>query len=452
MPPPARLAIELESEVDTPSSHDIDVVSALLEDPAFAPLAEEAVRDYLDWDELTRRPLPPGLSVEDTWNLLTTLRRFGATLSPLKDVAGRTWWYTLTREGILCVDAIERYCRADSAVHRAILHRHDQRVLVASHIRETVAVCELDGVDVSPQSAEHVLTSGRTPRNATERLVANAHALLFDDDIGDEPFSPELLRRLYAKLLDGVDVSTLKRHSVRYGLTDRVEADPITKESRDEIVRQFCAYANGETGDPSEPVTVRAHALLNSAQYWGFLPEFSGIVGRCIFRLYASRRDYPVLGYLPISSVYQAWAQGRVSPSIVRFSATPDPRAPGAGGPDYTPEVLTFLQLTVAALDQLLMSIDHARRRDAEVRSVLEHDVEINYRQRSIISQAMAHPELELRVREHQTTHNVVYATARADLLDLVERGYLRQEQRGKAFVFLPVPDLAERLDGAVRS
>ena len=89
---------------------------------------------------------------------------------------------------------------------------------------------------------------------------------------------------------------------------------------------------------------------------------------------------------------------------------------------------------------------------DAEVRSVIEHDVDINYRQRSVIAQSMAHPEVEFRIREHQTTHNVVYATARADLLDLVERGYLRQEQRGKAFVFLPVSDLAERLDGSVRS
>lgn len=435
--------------MDKPPSYDIDAIDTLLGDPVFASLAQDAVRDYLDWDELTRRPLPAGLSAEDTWRLLTTLRRFGATLSPLKDVAGRTWWYTLTREGILCVDAIERYCRADSAVHRAILHRHGQRLLVASRTRETIAVCELDGVDVSPQSAKHVLTSGRAPRNATERLVANAHALLFDDDIGDEPFTPELLRRLYAKLLDGVDVSALKRHSARHGLTDRLEADPITEVSRGEIIRQFCAYANGETGDPSEPVTVRAHALLNSAQYWGFLPEFSGIVGRCVFRLYASRRDYPVLGYLPISNVYRAWAQARVSPSIVRFSATPDPRVPGAGGPDYTPEVLTFLQLTVAALDELLMSIDHARRRDAEVRSVLEHDVEINYRQRTIISQAMTHPELEFRIREHQTTHNVAYATARADLLGLVERGYLRQEQRGKAFVFIPTPGLVDRLDRA---
>ena len=100
----------------------------------------------------------------------------------------------------------------------------------------------------------------------------------------------------------------------------------------------------------------------------------------------------------------------------------------------------------VIALDELLGSIEQSRQRDAELRSTLERSVALNYRQRSIIAGALSNPEAEFRIREHQTAHNVVYATARADLLDLVNRGYLRQEQRGRAFVFRAEPNLAERL------
>lgn len=46
------------------------------------------------------------------------------------------------------------------------------------------------------------------------------------------------------------------------------------------------------------------------------------------------------------------------------------------------------------------------------------------------------------------TAHRVVYRTARTDLLELAERGYLRKEMRGKAFVFVPVDDLRERIEG----
>jgi Fic family protein len=433
--------------MDIPA-HDITAIDDLFEDPAFASLAEEAVRDYIDWDELTCRPLPAGLSAADMWRLLTLLRRFGATRFPIRDLRGRTWWYTMTREANLCVDAIERYCRSDSAVHRAVLHRHGRRLLVASRIREAIAVCRLDGVDISAEEAEHLLLSGRAPQTATERLVANTHALLYEvDDLGDEPFSPELLQGLYDRLLDGVDVTKLDRRPTRHGFTDRVETEPVTPEVLERVVREYCAYANGRTGDPSEPVAMKAHALVNTGHYWEFFPEFSGIIGRCVFRLYATKQDYPVLGYLPISSMYLAWVEGHMSSSLVRFTSLEDPRSQSDTDVDYTPDALTYLQLTVAALDELLTSIEHVRRRDAEIRTVLEHDVEINYRQRSVIARALAHPTREFRIREHQTSHNVVYATARADLLDLVERGYLVQEARGRAFVFLPAPDLTQRLD-----
>lgn len=434
--------------MDRRSVHDIRAVVALLADVTFAPLAEEAVRDYIDWDDLTRRPLPAGLSADDTWRLLTTLRRFGATRFPLQDLQGRTYWYTLTREASVCVDAIERYCRADSTVHRAILHRHGTRVLVETQIRETLAACRLDGVVVSSTDAEGLLMSGRAPRNATEHFVLNAHALLHEDDAMDEePFSPEMLRRLHLRLLENVDVSQLERRPVRQGLSERVEAEPVTGEARAKVIQQYCDYANGLTGDPSEPVAMKAHALLNTGIFWAFFPDFVGIVGRGVFRRYATRQDYPVLGSLPVSAMYETWEHGQASPSIIRFSHLPSPRSSDDTEVDYTADVLTYLQLTVAALDDLLRSLDHARRRDAEVRSVLEHDVDLNYRQRSILAEALAHPAQEFRIREHQTTHNVVYATSRADLIDLVDRGYLRREQHGKAFVFVPQRDLLDRLD-----
>ena len=74
--------------------------------------------------------------------------------------------------------------------------------------------------------------------------------------------------------------------------------------------------------------------------------------------------------------------------------------------------------------------------------------MELNYRQRSILSRALVKPETEFRIREHQTANKVVYQTARADLLDLEERGYLRRVIRGKAYVFVPAENLAERLSG----
>jgi Fic family protein len=424
-----------------------DRLRPLLTEPTFEALASEAVLDYIDWNELLGRPLPAGMSAQETWQALTAVRRFGAIRFPLRDMDGREYWYTLTREARLCLDAVERYCRTDSSVHRAIQHRHGQRLLIESRIREAVAVMQLDGVVLDEGAGREMILRDRSPRTSTEQMLANIYDLVDSVDSWiAEPFSPDLLSRLYDALIRDVDLSALSRDRIRHGLTGRVESRSVPLAVREEMLGRYCDYANQKSGDPSEPIAMKAHALLNAAHYWSLFPDFNGIMGRLVFRLFATQQDYPVLGFLPVASMYQAWLEGRGVPSFVRFKKLDLEHTVTSTDVDYTMDVLTYLQLTIAALDEMLSAIEHGRKRDAEVRSALEHDPEINYRQRAVISRALAHPEREFRIREHQKTHNVVYATARADLLDLTERGYLVQELRGKAFVFMPAPGLDVRV------
>ena len=48
--------------------------------------------------------------------------------------------------------------------------------------------------------------------------------------------------------------------------------------------------------------------------------------------------------------------------------------------------------------------------------------------------------------KSHQISHNVVYQTARTDLLDLEERGLLKSQKVGKTWYFTAVSDLEEKL------
>ena len=54
----------------------------------------------------------------------------------------------------------------------------------------------------------------------------------------------------------------------------------------------------------------------------------------------------------------------------------------------------------------------------------------------TVLARAMRDPDAEFRTRYHQTTHNIHYATARRDLMELHEKGYLDMELPGKAYVF----------------
>ena len=88
-------------------------------------------------------------------------------------------------------------------------------------------------------------------------------------------------------------------------------------------------------------------------------------------------------------------------------------------------------------------------RKTAEVREV-ERRVRaldlFNHRQADLVRHALKHPYQEYCIASHRKSHNVVYQTARTDLLDLRERGVLEQKKRGRKMIFTVPRDLAERL------
>ena len=71
---------------------------------------------------------------------------------------------------------------------------------------------------------------------------------------------------------------------------------------------------------------------------------------------------------------------------------------------------------------------------------------QINHRQRALLLNALKNPGKVFTIEMHRRSHGTSYQTARADLLALVAGGFLRQSREGKAFVFVPVPDLEKRL------
>ena len=69
-----------------------------------------------------------------------------------------------------------------------------------------------------------------------------------------------------------------------------------------------------------------------------------------------------------------------------------------------------------------------------------------NHRQVALITHALKNQGEGYRVDAHQRSHNVVYQTARNDLLDLEALGLMERQKQGNAYVFFAPADLRERL------
>jgi Fic family protein len=96
----------------------------------------------------------------------------------------------------------------------------------------------------------------------------------------------------------------------------------------------------------------------------------------------------------------------------------------------------------------------HLRSKVAELRAterLLRETDSLNHRQLALLSHALKHPDFAYTIRSHQTSHGTVYQTARADLLGLMERGFLERRKRGRELVFLSPSDLHDRIRRARR-
>lgn len=81
-----------------------------------------------------------------------------------------------------------------------------------------------------------------------------------------------------------------------------------------------------------------------------------------------------------------------------------------------------------------------------QVELILRQSADLNHRQLAMVSHALKHPGMRYTIESHRRSHNVVYQTARSDLLGLVSKELLLQRKVGKGYVFYAPSDLADRL------
>ncbi len=71
-----------------------------------------------------------------------------------------------------------------------------------------------------------------------------------------------------------------------------------------------------------------------------------------------------------------------------------------------------------------------------------------NHRQIALLNYALKNPGTSVTAQSHMASHNVVYETARQDLIGLESYGLLRKSKSGRSFSWTPVDDLGQRLRG----
>jgi len=198
----------------------------------------------------------------------------------------------------------------------------------------------------------------------------------------------------------------------------------------------MCDFANGKTPDGFIYPAIRSIILHFWLSYDHPFVDGNGRTARALFYWSMLRHKYWLCEFISISQIILN-APAKYVRSFL-YTETDEN--------DLTYFILYQLEVVRRAVDELHAYIKRKTKQLQKLERELRGIALLNHRQRALVGHAIRHPDQRYTIQSHRVSHNVVYQTARADLLDLQERGLLCAKKIGRTLHFTPAIDLEKKL------
>lgn len=406
---------------------------------------------YLHWDELRYRDPPEGLSREEWWASVSLARSPMMQNLPFLDKRGNPFKFATPSPVLIDLHHIDR----DAAGHSrstlgAPLQEDPNRYLLTSLIEEAITSSQLEGAATTRQVAAAMLREGRKPRDHSETMIFNNYrAMEHLRSLKQEPITPDLILELHRILTedtleDPADAGRLRKDDdvrVIDGRDNTVVHDPPNHTELSERLERLCAFANvDETSLPFVHPVLRAILLHFMIGYDHPFVDGNGRTARALFYWSMARSGYWLMEYISISHILRK-APARYMRAYLYTETDQN---------DTTYFLLhqlrTIRRAIVALHDYLSRKVQEQKETQKMLSASPKLRARFNHRQVALLTHALRHTGEGYRVDAHQRSHNVVYQTARSDLLELHTLGLLEKARQGNAYVFFAPEDLRERL------
>jgi Fic family protein len=413
--------------------------------------AAAAEGKYLHWDKLRHLDPPGGMTSEEWWWKLKMARHANMRRLPLQDPEGDSFWYTLPDPLLRSLHRVDQQCSGQIAMAEVVTadDQARQHYLVNSLMEEAIRSSQLEGATTSRRVAKDLLTSGRAPKDRSEKMILNNYlALGFMRERMGDTLTPALVLELHRILTEGTldDPDGAGRlqapDEARVAVVDRIDGtvlhQPPPAEQLPWRLEQMCEFANSTDEDRWIHPVVRGILLHFWLAYDHPFEDGNGRTARALFYWYMKTHGYWLVEYLSISHILRE-APGRYTRSYL-YTET--------DGGDATYFLLSQVEVIERAVTQLQ---GYLRRQVKEIQTVerlLKGSAELNHRQLAVLGGALRNPGESHSFAAHATSHGVTHETARTDLTMLAERGLLEKVRMGRRFSFVAPSDLAERLKG----
>ena len=403
-------------------------------------------RHYLHWDKLRYLQPPKGLTPKEWWFALKVQRMGQLRPVPLLDKRDHSFRFfvpDLVHEELHNID-----CGAGGALRVPEPINNPQtrdQYLVRSLIEEAITSSQLEGAVTTREVAKEMIRTGRTPRDKSEQMILNNYITMRHIvEIKDQEMTWDLVLELHRlvteqTLNDPSAAGHFRRPDEVVDVEDiegEVYHEPPPAEQLEKRCQAMCDFANEKTPGYFIHPVVRAIILHFWLAYDHPFVDGNGRTARALFYWAMLHRDFWLFEFISISTILRK-APVKYARSFLYTESDDN---------DLTYFIVAQTQVIRRAIQELHTYIDRKTSEVRELESKLKALRMFNHRQAELIRHALKHPYQEYTVESHRKSHNVVYQTSRADLLQLHAKELLNMDKRGKTMIFIVPHDLAARL------
>jgi len=405
----------------------------------------EPSRRYRHWDKLRHRK-PPNDLVHREWWLALKLARLPYRQIALRSIDGRAFQYTLVDPISEFLHEIDSRTRGSIGMPDPITNPETKaRYIVNSLVEEAITSSQLEGAATTRRVAKEMIRTGRPPRDHGEQMILNNYsAMQMIVMLRDKLLTPETILNLHrivtqSAIDDPADAGRLRRPDQRIEVADlynRVFHVPPPADRLESRMAEMCDFANGKIPKTFVHPVLRSIILHFWLAYDHPFVDGNGRTARALFYWSMLHQGYWLCEFISISEIIRK-APAQYGRAFL-YTETDDN--------DLTYFMLYHLEVIRKAIEQLHSYVERktVELREAELR--MRAVADLNHRQCALISHALRHPGYRYTFDSHSRSHNVVYQTARTDLLELAKRGFLEARKVGREWQFVPAIELDELL------
>lgn len=414
------------------------------ETDAYSELVAVIESKYYPWDKIRFIANQRGVDAKLLWAMVKFGRNSRAKRLPLQGPTGQSMTYNvpdIVLEELMHIDQ-QLAGRLAAEDEQPFSATHRERFIINALREEAIASSMLEGAATTRRDAKKMLDQKRLPRTRGEQMVFNNYkAIAFIRDNRDVPLSQEFLLEIQKIITEGTlddprEAGRLRTTGESVQVVDhddQVLHDPPRATELRQRLKRLCDFANADDGPFLHPV-LRASALHFQIGFDHPFCDGNGRTARAVFYWSMLRAGYWLFEYLPISRFIYAgparYGRAFLYTEVEDF--------------DLTHFFVYKARLLRQARQDLRAYIARKQSEASLARRVLEHDGRLNHRQRSLILRISRNPDQMITIAGHRGRQKVAYGTARSDLLELAEWGYLVKHQHGNRFEFTAGPNLKD--------